>query len=244
MSALRVLFIGGSGIISSACAKLAVQRGIDLYALNRGRSRLRPVPEEVSVLSGDVRDPAAVDEALGEREFDVVVDWVAFTPDQVEADLRALPGPGGPVRLHQLGIRVPDPARPASGHRVDTAAKPVLAVLPRQDRLRGQADPGLPGGGIPGDDRAALAHLRQDRSAVPRRLDRRGPDAAGQAGRRPRRRHVPVDPDAPAMTSPRDSCRCWAVPGSLGEAFHITSDDVLTWNQITRDPGERCRCGA
>ena len=92
MSALRVLFIGGSGIISSACAKLAVRRGVDLYALNRGRSRLRPLPEEVSVLSGDVRDPAAVDEALGDREFDVVVNWVAFTPDQVEADLQRFRG--------------------------------------------------------------------------------------------------------------------------------------------------------
>jgi uncharacterized protein YbjT (DUF2867 family) len=59
-SALRVLFIGGSGIISSACCRLAVQRGIDLYALNRGATQLRPLPSEVTLLHGDVRDPASV----------------------------------------------------------------------------------------------------------------------------------------------------------------------------------------
>ena len=45
MSALRVLFIGGSGIISSACSELAARRGIDLFALNRGRNGHRSLPE-------------------------------------------------------------------------------------------------------------------------------------------------------------------------------------------------------
>ena len=84
MSALRVLFIGGSGVISSACCQLAVQRGIDLYALNRGATQLRPLPPEVTILLGDIRDSASVQEALGGQEFDVVVNWVAFTPDHVE----------------------------------------------------------------------------------------------------------------------------------------------------------------
>jgi nucleoside-diphosphate-sugar epimerase len=92
MSALRVLFIGGSGIISSACSQLAVERGVDLSVLNRGTSRLRPLPEEVTVLVADVRDPAAVKDALGEQEFDVVVNFVAFTTDHVEADLERFRG--------------------------------------------------------------------------------------------------------------------------------------------------------
>ena len=66
----RVLFIGGSGIISSACCRLAVQRGIDMYALNRGATQLRPLPAEVTILQGDARDPASVQDALGGREFD------------------------------------------------------------------------------------------------------------------------------------------------------------------------------
>jgi uncharacterized protein YbjT (DUF2867 family) len=92
VSALRVLFIGGSGIISSACCRLAVQRGIDLYALNRGATRLRPLPAEVTILHGDIRDPASVQQALGGQEFDVVVNWVAFTPDHVKADIERFRG--------------------------------------------------------------------------------------------------------------------------------------------------------
>ena len=91
-SALRVLFIGGSGIISSACCRLAVQRGIDLYALNRGATQLRALPAEVTILHGDVRDPGSVRDALGGLEFDVVVNWVAFTQDHIEADLELFRG--------------------------------------------------------------------------------------------------------------------------------------------------------
>jgi nucleoside-diphosphate-sugar epimerase len=83
---MRVLFIGGTGIISSACTHLAAERGIELYVLNRGRS-WRPIPDEVTRLMGDIRDPASANSAIGKIEFDAVVDWVAFTPAHVEADL-------------------------------------------------------------------------------------------------------------------------------------------------------------
>ncbi len=87
MNGLKVLFVGGSGVISSACSRLAVEQGIDLYVLNRGSTGLRPLPEQATVLRGDIRDRTSVAKALGGREFDVVVDWVAYTPDQVQADI-------------------------------------------------------------------------------------------------------------------------------------------------------------
>ena len=71
MSALKVLFIGGTAQISSACSRRAVDLGIDLYVLNRGRSALRPLPAEAHVLQGDIRDPRPSRAAIGEREFDV-----------------------------------------------------------------------------------------------------------------------------------------------------------------------------
>src|SRR3954470_11526690 len=92
MDALRVLFIGGSGTISSACSSLAVERGIELYVLNRGRSADRPLPAGAKVLHGDVRDPASIGKALDGRDFDAVVDWVAFTPEHVQADMRLFRG--------------------------------------------------------------------------------------------------------------------------------------------------------
>ncbi|WP_298988784.1 SDR family oxidoreductase [uncultured Pseudokineococcus sp.] len=95
MSAPKVLFIGGSGIISSACSALAVEQGVDLTVLNRGSTTTRPLPEGVRLLQADVRDPASVREALGDEEFDVVVDWVAFTPDHVRTDVELFTGRTG-----------------------------------------------------------------------------------------------------------------------------------------------------
>jgi len=69
-----------------------VERGIDLYVLNRGSTQQRPLPEQATVLRADIRDRTAVAEALGRREFDAVVNWVAFTPDQVQADIDLLRG--------------------------------------------------------------------------------------------------------------------------------------------------------
>ncbi|MGE5124635.1 MAG: SDR family oxidoreductase [Acidobacteriaceae bacterium] len=83
---MKVLFIGGTGIISSACAELAVQQGIELYLLNRGKSQ-RPVPVGAICLQGDIRQPAQAAGALGDLAFDAVVEWVAFTPSQVQSDI-------------------------------------------------------------------------------------------------------------------------------------------------------------
>ena len=84
---LSLLFIGGTGVISAAAAELAVARGHRLTLLNRGQSGLRPAPAGAETLVVDVRDPAAVHAALGDRTFDVVVDFVAFTPEHVQADI-------------------------------------------------------------------------------------------------------------------------------------------------------------
>jgi len=82
---MKVLFIGGTGVISSACTELAVQQGIDLYLLNRGYTE-RFVPQGVNHLYGDINDPA-IGELLADHTWDAVVDWIAFTPDQVQRDI-------------------------------------------------------------------------------------------------------------------------------------------------------------
>lgn len=85
---MKVLFIGGTGIISSACSELAVTRGFELYHLNRGVSAgVRPI-EGVRTIQADIRDPEEVINALGDQTFDVVVNWITFTPEHLENDLR------------------------------------------------------------------------------------------------------------------------------------------------------------
>jgi len=91
---MKVLFIGGTGVISSACSRLALERGIELYLLNRGQS-VRPVPAGAKVIRGDIRDPASARAALGNLTFDAVVDWIVFTPDQIETDLDLFRGRTG-----------------------------------------------------------------------------------------------------------------------------------------------------
>ncbi len=84
---MKVLFIGGTGIISSACSELSVSRGIDLYHLNRGKSSsLRPI-SGVKTIQADIRNFAETQAALGDHHFDVVVNWIAFTTEHIQSDI-------------------------------------------------------------------------------------------------------------------------------------------------------------
>ena len=83
---MKVLFIGGTGVISQACTRLAAASGIELTLLNRGRHSA-PVPAQVRTLQVDIADHAAVSAALSGASFDAVVDWIAFEPAHIERDL-------------------------------------------------------------------------------------------------------------------------------------------------------------
>ncbi len=84
---MKFLFIGGTGIISSACSQLVLERRHELYLLNRGQTTKRSVPAGAKVLHGDIRDRTSARAALSNHKFDVVVDWIAFTTDHIETDL-------------------------------------------------------------------------------------------------------------------------------------------------------------
>jgi len=90
---LKVLFIGGTGNISTAVSKLCVERGIDLYLLNRGKRRVKI--NGTKTIIGDVSDPSGMSSLLKKSHWDVVVDWIAFTQDQVERDIELFRGRTG-----------------------------------------------------------------------------------------------------------------------------------------------------
>jgi nucleoside-diphosphate-sugar epimerase len=232
VSPLRVLFLGGSGIISSACCRLAVQRGLELYALNRGATQLRPLPAEIKILHGDIRDQASVRRALGDHEFDVVVNWIAFTPEHIETDLELFRG-----RVGQYVF-----ISSASAYQTPPSRVPVTESTPLnnpywqysrdkiacEDRLvRAYREEGFPATII------RPSHT-YDRTLVPCY-------AGWTLVQRIRQgKEVVVQGDGTSLwtvTHSDDFARGF-VPllgntRTLGEAFHITSDDVLTWNQIT-----------
>lgn len=66
MTGLRVLFLGGTGIISSACSWRAVEAGLDLTVVNRGKTSTRPLPPEARVLTADINDASAFAEVAGQ----------------------------------------------------------------------------------------------------------------------------------------------------------------------------------
>ena len=83
---MKVLFIGGTGNISTACSRLALERGIDLFLLNRG-SKFRPGLGKATTLAADINQPEQVKDVLAGQHFDVVVNFIAFKPEEVERDI-------------------------------------------------------------------------------------------------------------------------------------------------------------
>lgn len=84
---MKVLFIGGTGTISYNCSKLAIEKGFEVSLLNRGKSTLREPLVGAELISADIRQPDTVRQALGDRHFDVIVEFVAFNPSHIEVDL-------------------------------------------------------------------------------------------------------------------------------------------------------------
>ncbi len=88
---MRVLFIGGTGIISTATTRLALERGIELTLLNRGQHDVE-VPAGAKTIRADINDRANCKKALEGQMFDCIVDWVAYTPEHIERDIDVFSG--------------------------------------------------------------------------------------------------------------------------------------------------------
>ncbi len=85
---MKLLFIGGTGLISSACSELAVLRGHELFLLNRSASAKYPAPKEATVLQADISaDSSRLSALLAGHRFDAVVDFIAFTPQDIDRDI-------------------------------------------------------------------------------------------------------------------------------------------------------------
>lgn len=88
---MKALFIGGTGTISTEISKLCLRKGWDLTLLNRGRTS-NLFPEGAHLLKADINNETEAREVLGDRHWDVVADFIAFTPEQVKRDIRLFEG--------------------------------------------------------------------------------------------------------------------------------------------------------
>src|ERR1700721_2834193 len=89
-SLMKILFIGGTGVISTACTALAAERGMEVTLLSRGQHRAE-VARGVKTLIADANDPDTL-RKLEHESFDTVVDWIAFTASDIERDLKLFRG--------------------------------------------------------------------------------------------------------------------------------------------------------
>ncbi len=231
MPALKVLFIGGSGIISSACVSRALELGHDVSVLNRGQTHKRELPAGVKVLQGDIRDPDSARAALGNTEFDVVNEFVAFTPDQVQSDIDLFRG-----RVGQYVF-----ISSASAYQKPVGRVPILESTPlrnpfwqySRDKIacedllvRRYRDDGFP---------ATIVRPSHtyDRTAIP--------ITGGWTAIDRMRRGAPVFVHGDGtslwhLTHHIDFAHAYVGllgnPQAIGDSFHITGDEALTWDQI------------
>jgi len=87
---MKVLFIGGTGNISTSVSQLAIKKGFDLYHLNRGKTESDF--KNVKTIIADVNHKAEASKALQNHTWDVVVNWIAFSPDQIQRDFKLFQG--------------------------------------------------------------------------------------------------------------------------------------------------------
>jgi len=231
---VRVLFIGGTGNISTASTWLLAERGIEIAVLNRGQSDVL-LPDGVQVIRADIRDRAAASEVLRGEEFDVVVDWLAYVPEHIETDLDLFRD-----RIsHYVFISTamvyekPSPFFPL----VEEAPRGNVHSRYARDKIaceellqRAHAETGFPATIV----RPSYTYGER---WIPTALD--GTDyTIVDRMRRGKQVIVPGDGESLwTMTHNTDFAQALvAILGNaatVGEAFHITSDEVLTWNQIT-----------
>src|SRR5689334_5256823 len=82
---MKLLFIGGTGLISSACVDLALERGHEVVLVNRAASQKYAVPAGAAVIQADIHaDAASLAAKLAGQQFDAVIDFLAYTTEDVQ----------------------------------------------------------------------------------------------------------------------------------------------------------------
>ena len=236
---MKILFIGGTGIISTASTALAAKRGLDLTLLSRGQHESH-LPAGVKTLIADVND-ADLLHKLEHESFDAVVDWIAFTPADIERDLKLFRG-----RTRQfVFISSTSAYQKPQTHYLMTESTPLAnpywdysrnKIACEERLMQAYRDEGFPVTIV----RPSLTYgetliplvlnsWQQSYTAVDRMI-------RGQK-----------------LIVPGDGSSLWVVTHNtdfakgligllghqqaIGHAFHITSDEVLTWDQLFRIVG-------
>jgi nucleoside-diphosphate-sugar epimerase/catechol 2,3-dioxygenase-like lactoylglutathione lyase family enzyme len=225
---VKVLYVGGTGVISTACVRRSIALGHEVSVLNRGT---HPAPEGARQLKADIRDAGSVEAALGGAEFDVVAEFLAFTPEHVQADVDRFAG-----RIGQYVF-----ISSASAYQTPPARLPITESTP----LRNPFWP------------YSRAKIACEDLLVREYRERGFPMTIVRPSHTYDRTLVPYDTGWTTIDRMRrgkpvvvhgDGTALWTLthsddfatgftgllghPQAIGDSFHITGDEAPTWNAI------------
>lgn len=232
---MKALLIGGTGTISMAITRLLVEKNWDVFLLNRG-SRKQELPEGIHWIPADINDEAAVAEKIKDDSFDCVCEFIGFVPEQVQRDIRLFTGktkqylyissasayhkPCKDYRITE-GTALANPYWEYSRNKI--ACEDILMKEYREKRFPVTI--------------IRPSHTYDNRS-VP--LGVHGNNGSYQVLKRMMEgKPVIIHGDGTSlwtMTHNSDFAVGYVGlmgnPHAIGEAFQITNDETLTWNQI------------
>ncbi|MAX26341.1 MAG: NAD-dependent dehydratase [Phycisphaeraceae bacterium] len=232
---MKILLIGGTGNISTACVRLAVSRGHDVTLLTRGNRKRDPsIDGKVSVIQADINDVAQVAEILADLTFDVIANFIILKPSQMQRDLDLFKGKCGQyifissASVYQKPLSSPivtegtPLANPYWDYSREKIACEELCIKAYREsgfpitiiRPSLTYDTVIPVAIGSWDDFTIVDRIRKDKPVI-------------------------VHGDGTSLwtvTHSDDFAKGFVGlcgnQQAMGEAFHITSDELLTWDQI------------
>ena len=232
---MKVLFIGGTGNISTYCVELALARGHEVTLLNRGREEAR-LGQPVETIHGDRHDRGLLRRVAEEGRFDVACDFIGYTPEEAADDVAAFSGQVGQLIYVSSVAAYQKPPR----HYVHTESTPLKnpywkyaqdKIASEEIFLRAYREQGFPVTIVRpwhtyGETRVPTATMGAGYTAVDRA--RNG-------------RPLLVHGDGQSLWGLTFSgdfalgfVGLFGKEAALGEAVHVTTEEILTWDQIYR----------
>ena len=231
----KALFIGGTGTISTSISKRLVENGWDLYLLNRG-TRNDELPSTINFIIADINNESEVAEIIKDIEFDVVCDFIGFVPSQLERDYRLFNGKTKQFMYISSASAYSKPVRDYVITEGTTLANPYWEysrnkIACEEFLLKMYRDNGFP-----------VTIIRPSHTYCERSVP------VGLHGMGGSYQIIKRMLDGKPIIIHGDGMTLWTMtfsedfavgfiglmgnPHAIGECFHITSDESITWNQI------------
>lgn len=230
---MKALFIGGTGTISGEVTALALKRGWEITLLNRGS---KPVPEGMDSIVADIQDEEGVAKAVEGMAFDVVAQFIAYTAEDVKRDIRLF---RGRTKQYIFISSASAYQKPVADFRI-TESTPLINPYWEYSRQKIAAEDALMAAcraeGFPVTIvRPSHTHNGKKPTITPH---------GAKGNWQPLKRILEGKP----VIIPGDGTSLWTVthasdlakgfvglmgnPHAIGNSYHITTDESMTWNQI------------